>query len=266
MKILSLILCLLILSAAVSAQKTAVPIVELKIKGLLGGAENGRWLTPVQIAAKMKAKTEFALIGPRGAEEGGVAFGSRAEIEDVCQDFYRINLELNQEAGVAIGSNGGWSPVPRVPQAIPIGNQTYRAAVANFLKKKGIVKPTVKITQIYRIDLEGDGSEEVIIAATFYKNGLSSNAKVGDYSFVMVRKAVGGMVAEYLLAGDFIKKNIDFGAPSQHEISALADLNGDGRMEIVLYGQYYEGEFASAFEMKAGKPAEIKEFSIGCGV
>jgi hypothetical protein len=37
-------------------------------------------------------------------------------------------------------------------------------------------------------------------------------------------------------------------------------------MEIVLYGFYYEGDFASAFEMKNGRPVMIKEFEIGCGV
>ena len=108
--------------------------------------------------------------------------------------------------------------------------------------------------------------DEVLISATYYKGGLSSSANVGDYSFVMVRKAVGKIVTNHLLVGDFITKRIDFGAPTENAISAIADLNGDGKMEIVLNGSYYEGDFAGAFEMKAGKPAKIKEFEIGCGV
>ena len=82
----------------------------------------------------------------------------------------------------------------------------------------------------------------------------------------MVRKAVGKVVTDHLLEGDFILKKVDFGAPTENHISAIADLNGDGKMEIVLYGFYYEGDFASACEMKNGKPVKIKEFEIGCGV
>jgi citrate lyase alpha subunit len=192
--------------------------------------------------------------------------GRRGETEDVCQDFFRFEFELQQEQGVAIGTAAKWNPVPRRPQKLDNDAAAYRTVVASFLKKKGIARPVVRITEAYRVDLEGDGVDEVVISATYYKKGLAASAAAGDYSLVIVRKATGKAVTDHLLKGDFVTRRIDFGAPNEHRISAIADLNGDGKMEIVLSGAYYEGEFASAFEMRNGMPVEIKEFEIGCGV
>lgn len=261
------VLVIMLAAVTVSAGQSAiVPIVELKFRGLMGGVQNGKWIPPAKAAPPMKPETEFILVGWNGVEEGGVTLAKKAEQEDVCQDFTRMEFELEQDHGVAIGSSAKWNPVPRIPKPVELNNATYRTVVANFLRKKGIARPVVRIKEAYRVDLEGDGVEEVVLSATYYKNGLSSRAAVGDYSFVIVRKAVGKVVTDHLLEGDFILKRVDFGAPTENHISAIADLNGDGKMEIVLYGFYYEGDFASAFEMKNGKPVKIKEFEIGCGV
>lgn len=259
-------LLILTASGVLYGQTAVVPIVELKFRGLMGGVQNGKWVAPTKMRSSLESETEFVLVGWNGVEEGGVTFGKKGEQEDVCQDFTRFEFDLKQDHGVAIGTAAGWNPVPRIPKTIAPDNALYKRVVTNFLRKKGIVRPVVRIKEAFRVDLEGDGVEEVILSATYYKNGLSSSAAVGDYSFVIVRKSVGKVVTDHLLQGDFVLKKVTFGAPTENHISAIADLNGDGRMEIVLYGFYYEGEFASAFEMKNGKPVKIKEFEIGCGV
>ena len=259
-------MCVLLFFSAGFSQKDIVPIVELGHHGLMGGVQNGKWVAPTRVGAGMKSETEFVLVGWNGVEEGGVTLGKKGETEDVCQDFTRMTFDLEQDHGVAIGSAMKWNPAPRIPKAINANSAAYKTVVTNFLRKKGITRPVVRIKEAFRVDLEGDGVEEVVLSATYYKNGLSSNAAVGDYSFVIVRKSVGKVVTDHLLQGDFILKRVDFGAPTENHVSAIADLNGDGKMEIVLNGSYYEGDFASAFEMKNGKPVKIKEFEIGCGV
>lgn len=261
-----ILLTLFFTSMAAHAQIPLVPIVELKFRGLMGGVENGRWVSPTKVASRLKPETEFVLVSPTGVEEGGVTLGKKGEQEDVCQDFTRMEFELKTDHGVAIGSNAKWNPVPRIPKPIDPNNATYATVVTRFLARKGMARPVVKIKEAFRIDLEGDGVEEVVLSATHYKNGLSSSAVPGDYSFVIVRKSAGGVVTDHLLEGEFILRRVQFGAPTENHISAIADLNGDGVMEIVLYGFYYEGDFASAFEIKNGKPVKIKEFEIGCGV
>ena len=266
MKVIAYIVIAGLASLSTFAQSAVVPIVELHFRGLLGGVQNGKWIAPTKVAPRLKAETEFVLVGRNGVEEGGVSLAKKGEVEDVCQDFTRFEFELKQDHGVAIGTTAKWNPAPRMPKPIDLNNATYKTVVSNFLKKKGITKPTVKITEAFRIDLEGDGTEEVVLAATYYKGGLASSAKVGDYSLIMLRKAVGKAVTDHLLTGDIILKKVDFGAPNEYRISTIADLNGDGKMEIVYYGSYYEGDFAGAYEMRNGKPVKIKEFEIGCGV
>lgn len=269
MKILRILLLAAVVTGAISnvfSQSKAVPIAEMKISGLMGGSENGKWLTPSLMADKMKESTEFVLAGFKGVEEGGITLGKKAETEDVCQDFVRLDFELESQTGIALGSSAKWNPVPRIPEEIALNSPTYKTIVANYLKTKSILKPVVKLTQAYRVDLEGDGVDEVLITATYYRKGLTASASAGDYSVVFLRKVVGKTVTNHELVGEYVKKKIDFGAPYEYTTSAIADLNGDGKMEIVIYGEYYEGAFSSAFEMKNGKPVSIKELEIGCGV
>src|SRR5829696_8604162 len=155
----NLFVILILLANAATAdiaigQQTVVPIVELKFRGLLGGVQNGRWITPTKVAPAMKSDTEFLLVGWNGIEEGGVTLGKKGEVEDVCQDFTRMEFELKQEQGVAIGSSAKWNPTPRVPKAIDLNNATYRTVVKTFLARKGFARPVVKITEAYRVDLE----------------------------------------------------------------------------------------------------------------
>lgn len=248
------------------AQTKAVPIAEMGISGLMGGVQNGKWITPAAMAPKMAESTEFFLVGWKGIEEGGISWGKKMETEDVCQDFFRLEFDLQQDEGVALGSGAKWKPVPRLPQEIALTNAVYKKVIADFLKTKGIAQTVIKLTQAYRVDLEGDGKDEVLLTATYFKGGLDSSPARGDYSVVLLRKTVGKTVVNHMLAGNFITKSSSFDAPSEYKVSAVADLNGDGKMEIVTYGAYYEGAFAGVTEIKAGKPVPVKQLEIGCGV
>jgi hypothetical protein len=265
MRILTAMAIIAVSSFNTFSQQKRVPILDMKVGGLMGSVQGGKWLAPDR--AKLADQTEFVLVGLKGVEEGGVGVGTKEpQSTDICPDLVAVKMDLESDTGIAIGSDAKWNFVPRIPQEIAVGNATYKTIVANYLKSKGIAKPVVNITQAYRVDLEGDGKEEVLIAATRYKDGLSSHASVGDYSVILLRRTVGKTVVTHELAGEYIKKKVEFGAPMQFEISAIADLNGDGKMEIVTYGAYYEGESAGAYELINGKPVEIKPFSIGCGV
>jgi hypothetical protein len=75
---------------------------------------------------------------------------------------------------------------------------------------------------------------------------------------------VGGKVVTNLIEGDFFPKGLEFGAPGEHRVEAVLDLNGDGVMEIVLFGRYYEGDWIAAYRVEGDKV--IKIFTAGCGV
>ena len=124
------------LSTAAAAQSSVVPIAELKHGGLLGGVQNGKWIAPTGFSQRMAAETEFVLVSWSGVEEGGVTLGKKGPMEDVCQDFVRMEFELQQDHGVAIGTTAKWNPVPRIPNAIEPKRPANRTDVDNFLKRK----------------------------------------------------------------------------------------------------------------------------------
>jgi hypothetical protein len=257
-----------LLGSVAGGQTTLVPFIEMKIGGLIGGVQNGRWVSATRAAKLMKDQAEFLLVGDSGVEEGGVTLGKLILPTDnePCDDFYAVETELEMERGVGIGSSAKWKLIPRMPKAISPDNAVYKNIVANFLKTKRITNPGVKITQAMIVDLDGDGTNEVLIAATVYKTADLPRAARGDYSLVLLRTTRGKAVTNHLLAGEFYLKAEEFGAPNTYQISAIADLNGDGRMEVILNSFYYEGNSAFVYEMKNGRPVEVKELGAGCGV
>jgi hypothetical protein len=46
-----------------------------------------------------------------------------------------------------------------------------------------------------------------------------------------------------------------------YHISAIADLNGDGRLEIAMYSAYYEGSSSDIFDLNGTKLTAV----LGCG-
>lgn len=265
-KIQFLTLLILLGTSFLQAQTKVVPILEMKVGGLIGGVRNGKFLDAKTTAAALRGGEHYELFTMMGHEEGGIT-GKKPENEmDVCTDFYYVEIDPKAVTGIALGDGYKWNPVPRVPKALSLTDKTYVKIASDFLKLKGIAKPVVKLTQLYRVDLEGDGQEEIILSATRYSGDNAAAAAKNDYSFTIVRKIVAGKVRNIFLGGDFITKSIDFGAPNTYEVSAIADLNGDGKMEIVHHGSYYEGSGTTVYQIVGGKEVEIKALGAACGV
>lgn len=260
------LLIMIFLSLTASAQTEIVPILETKIYGLLGGVKDGKFIDAKTTFAELKGKRSYAVYDTRQKIATITAEIEAPLQDDPCDDFYRAKIELDDIDGVAVGANAGWNLMPRAPKTVDLKNPVYIKAASDALRAKGIINKAPKLSDVIRIDLEGDGQEEVLLSATSYGSGIQPSAKKGDYSFVLLRKIVGGKPRNIIVTGDFVTKKISFGTPSKFGISSIVDLNGDGKMEIVVYGVYYEGSWIETYEMKGDKPAAIEALNIGCGV
>jgi hypothetical protein len=249
-------------------QSAVVPIVELESGGLLGGVKNGMWVSAKSIAPLMKSKTEFTLVGWNGVEEGGVSLADFNGEDEACGEHWSFTFELEMKEGVGVATNAKWNLAPREVIKTPSSNKVYRTAIAEFIKTKGIRNPVINITAIYRVDLDGDGSDEILISADRSTNGMYGQQKVGDYSFTLLRKMSGTRVVNFLLEGEFFARQPpkNYWPRNEYKFSGVADLNGDGKMEIIVSSQYYEGGTNTVFQIKNGKPVEVKELSVECGV
>lgn len=259
MRILKSILCLLAFAAIVPAQTAIVPLATDYY--LLGGSQNGRWLTAEAVAPTLAKRTEMVFVNLRGVGKSSAILNNTGEENGACPENKLMRLEPETGSTFAAGANAGWNLVPRAPQPISVANKTYRRVAADFLRTKGIVRTKINLRQIVRIDLEGDGQAEVLITGDFYQKGNMEAQTPGDYSFALLRKITGGRVRNILIDGEFFTRRGYYDPPNTREILAVADLNGDGRMEIVLDTHYYEGSWKQLYEIEGAKLTKVLEAS-----
>ncbi len=260
---MSLRTALLTLVLAAAAHAETFPIVAVEHGFLLGAGGGGKWVKMEDAAKTVHGGEQYHLYTL--TEQIGVVKGGKPHsFEEPCPEQQAINLTPKPKSGV-IAVAGPWNALPRIPKLQDTTQPVYQKAVADFLTGKGIHNPKVKITKIVRIDLDGDGEDEVLISATNYfsKDGVPSGAQQGSYSCVILRRVVGGKVDTQLIDGEFYPKATTFSAPNAYEISAILDLDGDGKMEVILDSGYYEGGATAVYSVTGKKPRQL--LIIGCG-
>lgn len=235
---------------------------------LLGAASGSQWLKADAAAGLIPGGEKYRLYTLTG--EVGNSVGSKpVKGEDACADTLYVTLTpFPAGRGSLVAVGGPWNAMPRKLKIASTEAQVYREAAAALLKRKGIVNPKVILTQVIQVDLDGDGVEEVLVSATNYDRfkpagGLTPDARAGDYSLVFLRKVVQGTVVTKIITGEYYPQAKKFSGPAEHRIMGVLDLNGDGIMEIVLSGRYYEGDWVEAYRVQGAKI--IKLFSMGCG-
>ncbi len=261
---LSVFLCAQTIGSITSRADETHGIVEMKEKCLIGGSRNQKWLDAKRLAKSLKARQKFSLYTLKGPA-GEITFSKIAGDRD-CGGEWSAETSSNAQAGVAITSPT-WNVMPRLPRPIDLNDTTYLRIVSNILKKEGITTPEVKITQAYKVDLDGDGKEEVVIVANRYAQGLHELSGVGnatsagDYTLVLVRKTIGEQVQNIFLVKAVWLKPDEGPLPRANHLSAIADLNGDGVMEIVLYSAYHEGSGSNVIQIDGSKTTSVLECS-----
>jgi hypothetical protein len=258
----------LLISAAASAADLH-PIIEVQSGYLLGATKDGKWIKADETAKTLPDESTYRVYGL--TESLGEAKGRKAESEGLpCEETVFVALSDKPEKGV-IALAAPWNALPRKPKLADTTQQVYIDAVRDFLKAKAIGEPDVKIDNIVRVDLDGQGEEEVLINATNYfekDERVPMRSLAGSYSMVLLRRVVAGKVETQLVEGEFHpkaygRKGDSFDAPNAYKVIAVLDLNGDGKMEIVVRSHYYEGEMTTIYQCDPKKAKEV--LSSGCG-
>lgn len=264
---LAALACVLASAAGVLAQSVHA-VVDAEEGCLMGGLSGGKWLEADAVKTMLKGGERYRLYTLTKAV-GEVVGASPESAGEPCTDTQGVKFTPEAREGVAVG--GDWNALPRVPRLASANDAVYRRLVAGILRKHGFVRPKVNITQVIRIDLDGDGREEVLVSATHLAGGLGGadrgmafRAEPGDYSLVLLRKIVNGRVRDIPLVEEYFpRKDSEHWTPNQHKVAAVLDLNGDGRMEVILHGAYYEGSWSTVFRLDGDKVENV--FGCGCG-
>jgi hypothetical protein len=157
-------------------------------------------------------------------------------------------------------------PRPRPVTVIDPSGATYRAAAAEVLAGLGIDDPQPAVRQVVRGDLAGDGTYEVFVVVERLTDPEGLIAGKGDYSVVFMRRMVAGELRTFVVAQSIADSRAGATPFVQaHDLDALADLNGDGRMEVVVGYRYYEGAGTAVYEV-APDGGLVQVLYRGCGV
>lgn len=246
---------------AAAPQNGVHPIVDAQSGMLFGGTIDGKWTGPGPLAPRLQSGERYRLYSLTRAL--GIATGGKPEPGGVpCPDEPSLSLHPNP-SGTIIGIGGSWNALPRPVRREDIHQLVYQRAARAILDNTGLRRARVNITQILRVDLDGDGQEEVLICASNPTHQGTPQAKRGDYSFVALHKVVGGKVKTVLLEQEFHVKDCPQCVPSTFHIVGVWDVNGDGRMEVVTGGQYYEGEWETIYEIHGLKARPVLKWACG---
>lgn len=240
-----------------------VPILDGDTGFLLGGARGTAWVDDETTALALRGDERYRLYGLDGAPT--TTRGARPGLVGApCTNTIFVNMEPKSTTLGTIAVGGDWDARPRTITSLSTEMAVYRDAIAAILRGHGISQPDVRLTRVLRVDLEGDGIDEVLISATRMAAGMiTPSVTSGDYSLVVLRRLSGSTVQTLLLAGEFYPEPAEFVAPNAHTIANVLDLNGDGRMEVVLDSTYYEGAATAVLDIVRGQPQVVLD--TGCG-
>ncbi|MBV6392456.1 MAG: hypothetical protein KPEEDBHJ_01678 [Anaerolineales bacterium] len=231
---------------------------------LLGATSFGRWIQPEEIYGLLynDGIYDFYFLGEyRGTGsariEEPVYFGPPG----YCN---YISPKLTGMGGSppTLGLKHGQPIALRPVEDIPVDTALYLDAAREWLLLQDVPNPTVNITRIVRTDLEGDGIDEVLLSASFFLEETGHNVVAGDYSVVLMRKAIGGEVYTTPLIQDiYYEATPILKFPAIYYLDNVYDLNGDGRSEVIVTSRWWEGSGYFVYEIHGLNPLQVLKLS-----
>jgi hypothetical protein len=254
---------------------------------VVGVLENKIWMGADKISPTSKqlirAGMQAVVLGMNGAV-GKASIGGRFEADGAPCDWVRstdISTTVQSLIFPAYAIAAKWNPTPRAIQTIAPENTTYQKIMADELKVRKINAPVV-MSAIFKTDLDNDKSDEIILVAQRPRASFSTERRlepqyetgVNDYSLMLVCKVVAGKVQTFTLAERVIRKTFDQKALENgtgpqmsvltQYVTAIADIDGDGRMEVFVDDYTHEGEGVTIWGWNGKKFTTMLEW--GCGV
>ncbi len=228
---------------------------------LMGGVQNGQFIDADTAAPQLRGGEVvrwLTLEGQQGRAQSQLPYSP----DDVC-DWMHITdaAPIPQGPITAVGVGGNWDAMPGIVLNSP-ESVTYRTATAQAMRELGFNVPDqVRLTQVIRVDIDGDGTDEVLVTASNRDLRNQTRVQAGDHSMILLRRVVNGEVITTVIDGEYHEVEREFAAPLEFMVHAVADLNGDGDMEVVLSVDYYEGMAIEVHDVINGQ----SEIVMGCG-
>lgn len=266
--LLFILVCLPLVSGFDGARAQEVHfLVDAREGELFGSYDGKKSQEAAQVSPLLKVGEKFRLYSLTGQVGAGAVTAKPSVLDSPCEEVTPVTIApLPEGEGDVLAVNGSWDAQPRLPKVQGTSQPEYQALVSNYLRGLGLIKPKkVAILQLLRVDLDGDGTEEVLISANSTETPGHFMSR-GDFSVVLLRKVVRGRAQTVPVVSEVETKNhkdpVQTGQWHHKEtVAALLDVDGDGVMEVITTYRSIFDAGKSVYDVKGPKP----KFVLGTG-
>ena len=221
---------------------------------LIGVRENGVWRSAHDVepmggfwawsvlTTKLGKKVEIRIIEPNDAVGGNFVDSPGQDLPDV----------------LVSGTKPGY---PRPVKEARATDQE-RTWIRRHLVRtgKGGFKPNV--TKVVKCDLDGNGTVETLVEAmTGFEDRAMPGMTPGACALVVLFTPVKGRVQTHVLYEDYVTSKLNLAL--HNRLRAVADMDGDGKIEVIASSDYYEGQSASLWRWAGGTLRKLAEAGAG---
>jgi len=228
-------------------------------------ADNSAWVesNPTTPAIPLAPGTEMQVASLDGPLPSAVSGNPIRDCEPART--WTTSLEPAVDGGAdTVAVDGTWPLMPRPVTVLSPTIPDYERAVVEYLQQRGIADVPVAVDQVIRTDLDGDGVDEVIVAAHHPDATTGLPAQAGYFGVVLLRRVVnGGVDTTALFESLHAVADTDYPMMGIGNVSVIADLNGDGTMEIGVNSSYFESGGTDLYDTTSTIPKRV--LSVGCG-
>jgi hypothetical protein len=163
--------------------------------------------------------------------------------------IYTVGTDVTVDEPGMVAVIRGWPVLQRDIRELDTNHELYRQMVVDWLAAQGVADPRLGSFHIFRVDLEGDGVDEIFISAT-HLDESQHMSRAGDYSVILMRRVAGNEAVTLLILGDiYTSAEPELTYPRTYSIANFIDLNRDGRLEVIVDIMRWEGSGAAVYEI-----------------
>ncbi len=192
----------------------------------------------------------------KGKATGGLPIDPMfGETDPASLSLVELYDENNQKLGYNmydIAIRADWELYPRAFSMETSNSETYLSLVKEVLAGEGIENPDTVLQQVISVDLDGDGENEVLLTADNTTDGRFEEVKKGDNAVFLYMESDSA-------EPQVVEKDVYPEEPAEvslyrllYRVETIADLDGDGIMEVVMKGRYYEGDWFAIYKLIDG--------------
>jgi len=227
---------------------------------LLGGVQDGAWLGPDTVAAQIQDGMVFDIYSTDSRLQ---MIGHVSGPDPIC-DTYFVDADENISVSGMIGVAQGWDVTQRKMEELSSDNDFYRQVVMDWLIEQGISNPIVENLHVSRVDIEGDGVDEVFLSASHFNDGSGHMSEYGDYTVILMRKVNGDDAVTLDLVREIhSSQEPEMTFPIKYSLTDFIDLDQDGNLEVIIEINRWEGFGAAVYQINGSDRVQVLQ--VFCG-